>query len=124
MCATAWAKPTPASPFAETAQAATDQYTNPSNQSGNQNQTTCSVVVENGQLVRVCRTIDRNGNVVKTTRQVLGPAGTSTALATARPGLPFTGLDLTVLVLLGGSLVTTGVVIRTASRKRRRRPAA
>lgn len=128
MCASAWAKPTPDTSFAETSQASAAQYTdpnagtNPSDQSGNKNQTTCSVVVDNGRLVRVCSTVDSNGNVVRTTRQDLGPAGASASasLATARGGLPFTGLDLTLVLLAGASLVAAGVVIRVGSGRTRR----
>ncbi len=127
MCASAWAQPTPDTSFAQTAQAPTDQYTSPTDngtspadQGGVKDVTTCSVVVENGRLVRVCRTVDPNGNLVRTTRQDLGPAGgASNALATARGGLPFTGLDLTLVLLVGASLVTAGVVIRTGSRRTR-----
>lgn len=99
MCASAWAKPTPDTSFAETAQAQTDQYTNPSNNQGNQNP-------NNNQ---------GNQNQVR----ILVPR-TTTSLATVRRGLPFTGLDLTVILLLGASLVTAGVVIRAGSRRSRR----
>ncbi len=126
MSASASAQSAPDSSFAQTAQASTDQYTNPNNgtnpsdQSGNKNTTTCSVVVQNGRLVRVCVTRGPNGNVLNTTRQDLGAAFAATSLATVRGGLAFTGLDLTMVMLLGASLVTAGVVIRAGSRKTRR----
>jgi hypothetical protein len=122
MCTSAWAQPAPDTSFAQTAQASAAQYTSPTGAvaPANAGGTTCTVVVENGQLVRVCRTTNANGNLVNTTRQVLGSAGASNGLTSAG-GLAFTGLDLTVLMLLGASLITAGVVLRVGTRTTQRK---
>lgn len=93
MCVSASGQATPDTSFAETSQASAAQYTDPSPATNPANQPGSRS----------------------------GPAGRSNALPPARGGLAFTGLDLTVVMLLGASLVTAGLLIRAGSRKTQRK---